>query len=38
MTDVLKELYQEIYKIHWSFLELDDGLQKIEEKQVLEGE
>lgn len=35
---VLKELYQNIYKVHWSYLELEDGMQKLEEQKTLEGE
>lgn len=34
---VLSELYQTIYKVHWSYLELEDGMQKLEEQKVLEG-
>lgn len=34
---VLKELYHDIYKLHWSYLELEEGLQKLDEQKALEG-
>ena len=28
----------QIYKLHWSYLELEEGLQKLDEQKALEGE